>query len=141
MHSESTRLKHNDIPDTASEQEKADFVIWKTYRNRLPSLYSDFTLQKTTNPDGYAVNVAAWEQALIRAAKQGYISRDAGTSSANNAAAGRVKSNHLVLKANESLLRDLEIPELGQPVALSTVFVRLTTLLGSNFDAWSMELL
>ncbi|EYE96526.1 putative vacuolar sorting protein SNF7 family protein [Aspergillus ruber CBS 135680] len=82
-------------------------------KNRLPSLYSDFTLQKTTNPDGYAVNVGAWEQALIKAARQGYISRGTGS--------GQVKTNHLVLKANESLLRDLEIPELGQPVALGTV--------------------
>lgn len=90
-------------------------------RNRLPSLYSDFTLQRTTNPDGYAVNVGAWEQALIKAARQGYISRGAG--------AGQVKSSHLVLKANESLLRDLEIPELGQPVALSTVIVRIFTFM------------
>lgn len=36
-----------------------------------------------------------------------------------------MKSSHLVLKANESLLRDLGIPELGQPVALSTVIVRI----------------
>jgi len=90
---------------------------WKNYRNRLPSLYSDFTLQKTTNPDGYAVNVGAWEQALINAARQGYISRDT--------VAGQVNSSHLVLKANESLLRDLEVPELGQPVALGTVIVRI----------------
>jgi len=61
--------------------------------------------------------VGAWEQALIKAARQGYISRDT--------VAGQVKSSHLVLKANESLLRDLGIPELGQPVALSTVIVRI----------------
>lgn len=54
---------------------------------------------------------------MIKAARQGYISRGAG--------AGQVKSNHLVLKANESLLQDLEIPELGQPVALGTVVVRI----------------
>lgn len=61
--------------------------------------------------------MGAWEQALIKAARQGYISRGTGS--------GQVKSNHLVLKANESLLRDLEIPELGQPVALGTVVVRI----------------
>lgn len=36
-----------------------------------------------------------------------------------------MNSSHLVLKANESLLRDLEVPELGQPVALGTVIVRI----------------
>lgn len=96
-------------------------------RNRLPSLYSDFTLQRTTNPDGYAINVMAWEQALVNAAKNGYVSRDARAndsgSAGKSAAGGRAKSNHLVLNASGSLLRDLEIPELGQPVALSTVFV------------------
>lgn len=56
----------------------------------------------------------------MKAARKGYISRDAHTGSGGKMA---VKSSHLVLKANESLSRDLEIPELGQPVALSTVIV------------------
>lgn len=85
------------------------------------------------NPDGYAVNVAAWEGALLKAAKHGYICRDAraGASAGSGAlggkgdGGGRVKSSHLVLRANESLVRELEVPELGQPVALSTVFVCL----------------
>ncbi|KAI9930436.1 hypothetical protein ASPWEDRAFT_153616 [Aspergillus wentii DTO 134E9] len=84
-------------------------------KNRLPSLYSDFTLQKKTNPDGYAVNVAAWEHALTRAARNGYISSSGGSSSK------RAKGNHLVLRTDDSLLRDLEIPEWGRPVALATV--------------------
>ena len=122
MHSESMKahLKMSQKKQIWSKQ--ANLLHFETSRNRLPSLYSDFTLQKTTNPDGYAVNVAAWEHALMKAARKGYISRDAGTGSGGKAA---VKSSHLVLKANESLLRDLEIPELGQPVALSTVLVCL----------------
>ena len=56
----------------------------------------------------------------MKAARKGYISRDARTGSGGKTA---VKSSHLVLKVNEFLLRDLEIPELGQPVALSTVIV------------------
>ncbi|OQE04385.1 hypothetical protein PENVUL_c033G09580 [Penicillium vulpinum] len=99
-------------------------------RNRLPSLYSDFTPQKKTNPDGYAVNVAAWEQALNRAAKRGYTSsrgvrvRSGSTISAKNgsAPAKRKKTDHLILRTDESLLRDLESPEWGRPVALGTVF-------------------
>lgn len=108
-------------------------------RNRLPSLYSDFTLQKRTNPDGYAVNVAAWEQALNHAARRGYTSsrgvrRRSGSlsvsasstakqSTGNNNPSLRKKTDHLVLRTDESLLRDLESPEWGRPVALGAVFV------------------
>jgi charged multivesicular body protein 7 len=92
-------------------------------------LYSDFTLQKKTNPDGYAVNIAAWEQALNRAAKRGYTSsrgvrvRSGSLGSANNTTGGRKKTDHLILRTDESLLRDLELPEWGRPVALGAVFV------------------
>lgn len=69
----------------------------------------------------------------MKAARHGYISRDARADTGAGARAlggkkdgvGRVESSHLVLRANESLVRELEIPELGQPVALSTVFVCL----------------
>ncbi|KAJ5098093.1 hypothetical protein N7532_005094 [Penicillium argentinense] len=97
-------------------------------RNRLPSLYSDFALQKKTNPDGYAINVAAWEQALNRAAKRGYTSsrgvrvRSGSASSQNIGRPSRKKTDHLILRTDESLLRDLELPELGRPVALGAVF-------------------
>ncbi|KAJ5140073.1 hypothetical protein N7448_003481 [Penicillium atrosanguineum] len=97
-------------------------------RNRLPSLYSDFALQKKTNPDGYAVNVAAWEQALNHAAKRGYTSsrgvrvRSGSSASQKNAGPGRKKTDHLILRTDESLLRDLEVLEWGRPVALGAVF-------------------
>ncbi|KAJ5159641.1 uncharacterized protein N7482_006645 [Penicillium canariense] len=97
-------------------------------RNRLPSLYSDFTLQKKTNPDGYAVNIAAWEQALNRAAKRGYTSsrgvrvRSGSIGSSQSAAGNRKKTDHLILRTDESLLRELELPEWGRPVALGAVF-------------------
>ncbi|GAB1210431.1 hypothetical protein APSETT445_009223 [Aspergillus pseudonomiae] len=89
-------------------------------KNRLPSLYSDFAIHRKTNPDGYAVNVAAWEQALTKAAKHGYISSSYGQPSTLSKGA-KWKSDHLVLRADKSLLRDLEIPEWGQPVALGAV--------------------
>ncbi|PTU17258.1 hypothetical protein P175DRAFT_0446240 [Aspergillus ochraceoroseus IBT 24754] len=88
-------------------------------KNRLPSLYSDFSIQKKTNPDGYNVNVAAWEQALTKAARHGYISRSA-TGKAD--AMPNHKSDHLVLRVDEGLLRDLESPEWGRPVGLAAVF-------------------
>lgn len=100
------------------------------HRNRLPSLYSDFTLQKKTNPDGYAVNVSAWEQALLRAAKRGYTSTrgvrvrsGSITSQKNGAPQKKKKTDHLILRTDESLLRDLETPEFGRPVGLGAVFV------------------
>lgn len=110
------------------------------YRNRLPSLYSDFALQKKTNPDGYAVNVAAWEQALNRAAKRGYTSsrgvrvRSGSLASQKNAGPSRKKTDHLILRTDESLLRDLELPEWGRPVALGAVFVCLTR--GADPRGW-----
>ncbi|KAK9853219.1 hypothetical protein MYU51_007019 [Penicillium brevicompactum] len=97
-------------------------------RNRLPSLYSDFTPQKKTNPDGYAVNVAAWEQALNRAAKRGYTSsrgvrvRSGSSVSGGTTPVKRKKTDHLILRTDESLLRDLESSEWGRPAALGTVF-------------------
>ncbi|KAJ5948626.1 hypothetical protein N7454_001933 [Penicillium verhagenii] len=97
-------------------------------RNRLPSLYSDFTTQKKTNPDGYAVNIAAWESALNRAAKRGYTSsrgvrvRSGSTASQKNGSPQRKKTDHLLLRTDESLARILELPEWGRPVALGAVF-------------------
>lgn len=83
-------------------------------RNRLPSLYSDFVVQKKTNPDGYAVNVAAWEKALTNAAWAGYV--NSGTATGN-------KRDHLVLTADENLLHSLQLSGWGKPVALASVFV------------------
>ncbi|OOF98360.1 hypothetical protein ASPCADRAFT_44255 [Aspergillus carbonarius ITEM 5010] len=90
-------------------------------KNRLPSLYSDFPIHRKTNPEGYTTNIAAWEHALTSAARHGYIvpSSSHGHPSTN-------KTNHLVLRADEALLRDLEIPECGRPVALGAVFDEAT---------------
>ncbi|GLA30271.1 hypothetical protein AnigIFM63326_008475 [Aspergillus niger] len=87
-------------------------------KNRLPSLYSDFPIHRKTNPEGYTTNITAWEHALTSAAKHGYI--------APHGPALKGKANHLILRADESLLRDLEIPECGRPVALGAVFDEAT---------------
>ncbi|KAL4883432.1 Snf7-domain-containing protein [Aspergillus karnatakaensis] len=89
-------------------------------KNRLPSLYSDFSVQKKTNPDGYAVNVSAWEQALTKAARHGYITSHGSRS--GTAQKQKRKCNHLVLSVDDGLIRDLESPEWGRPVALAVVF-------------------
>ncbi|KAL5045488.1 hypothetical protein BDW71DRAFT_78401 [Aspergillus fruticulosus] len=91
-------------------------------KNRLPSLYSDFSIQKKINPDGYQVNVAAWEQALTKAAKNGYISSHTLSRNSGDGKAQRHRANHLTLHVDEWLLRELESPELGRPVALGAVF-------------------
>ncbi|KAL3444941.1 Snf7-domain-containing protein [Aspergillus insuetus] len=90
-------------------------------KNRLPSLYSDFSTQKKTNPDGYHVNATSWEQALVKAARNGYIASSSSSSPGSGAAQKR-KSNHLVLRVDDGLLRDLESPQLGRPVGLGSVF-------------------
>ncbi|RAL14849.1 putative vacuolar sorting protein SNF7 family protein [Aspergillus homomorphus CBS 101889] len=88
-------------------------------KNRLPSLYSDFPIHRKINPEGYTTNIAAWQHALTNAAKHGHI--HSGPASTTSSAARR-KADHLILRADESLLRDLEISECGRPVALGAVF-------------------
>ncbi|KAL4797869.1 Snf7-domain-containing protein [Aspergillus venezuelensis] len=90
-------------------------------KNRLPSLYSDFSIQKKTNPDGYAVNVSAWEAALTKAAREGHIAPTIQSRNERDGSTQRRKAHHLVLSVGEGLLRDLESPELGRPVALGCV--------------------
>jgi hypothetical protein len=60
----------------------------------------------------------------MKAAKHGYLSSSHGQAVTPSKGATR-KSDHLVLRADKSLLRDLEIREWGQPVALGAVFVCL----------------
>ncbi|THC99984.1 hypothetical protein EYZ11_000563 [Aspergillus tanneri] len=82
--------------------------------------------RKKTNPDGYTVNVSAWEQALLKAARNGYIPASHGSSGepsiSTSSQAIKPKKDHLVLRADESLLRALELPEWGRPIALAAVF-------------------
>ncbi|KAL5355860.1 Snf7-domain-containing protein [Aspergillus floccosus] len=91
-------------------------------KNRLPSLYSDFAIHRKTNPDGYAVNVAAWEQALTKAARAGHIAPHGGSNVNTSSEPHHRKTDHLVLRVDQSLLRDLETAEWGRPVALGAVF-------------------
>lgn len=85
--------------------------ILTSSRARLPSLYSDFSLQRYTNPDGYAANVVAWEDVLMKATFQGLTP------------GGPDGPNIFSLMTGEELLQELESREWGRPLALGTVFV------------------
>lgn len=81
------------------------------FRARLPSLYSDFSLQRYSNPDGYAANVAVWEDVLMKAAGEGLMPP------------GPDGPELLSIRMSEELLRSLEIREWGKPLALGKVIV------------------
>lgn len=94
-----------------------------TGRVRLPSLYSDFTLQRHVNPDGFAANVAAWEDVLQKATQAGLIP-----------APGNARDT-LSLRTSEQLLSSLETKEWGRPLALDTVIVGEQNLsLADSYD-------
>lgn len=92
-----------------------------TYRARLPSLYSDFSTQRHTNPDGYATNAAAWQRALAHAALAGVIHSSSG--SRHHGDDGVAKSDLLVLRTGNALMAELETQEWGRPVALQSAIV------------------
>ena len=85
-------------------------------RARLPSLYSDFTLQRYSNPDGFAANTTAWIEALTKAAQAGLLP---------SIGADR---NTLSVETGDVLLRSLETKEWGRPLALRTVIVGNTVV-------------
>ncbi|KAF2458996.1 hypothetical protein BDY21DRAFT_420280 [Lineolata rhizophorae] len=83
-------------------------------RARLASLYSDFRLKATTNPDGYRSNVAAWTGALARAAR-------AGALPAGGASGGGEARHLLALRSGRALETALETDECGRPLSLGAV--------------------
>lgn len=80
-------------------------------RARLPSLFSDFTAQRYTNPNGYVANVKIWEDALCKAAMAGLVSGQDGI------------IRRFSLEIGPRLLQKLESKEWGRPLALNTVTV------------------
>lgn len=85
---------------------------------RIPALYSDFRSLQNTNPDGYHANVSAWRRGLASLVRAGLAPTGSGSSST---------PNHIVLSADESLLRALESKQYGRPLALGAV-IREATL-------------
>src|ERR1700712_2125455 len=74
--------------------------------SRLPSLYSDLSVQKTSNPEGYAANVTAWTAAIVRAALSGHLTPS---------------QKLLVLHTGEELLDTLVSEQYGRPSGLGCV--------------------
>jgi len=88
-------------------------------RARIPSLYSDFRLQRTANPDGYSANIAAWETGLTHALQEGLIPGG---------------KDVLSLKTGDALLQALDTREWGKPLALAAVVVGEESLQVKGFD-------
>ncbi|KAK2877211.1 hypothetical protein FQN49_001335 [Arthroderma sp. PD_2] len=89
-------------------------------RARLPSLYSDFSPQRQTNPDGYHSNVAAWQRALANATLSGHVP-SLSTSSRSGKETLPHRNNLLVLRTSNALMADLETREWGRPLSLQCV--------------------
>ncbi|PGH02454.1 charged multivesicular body protein 7 [Blastomyces parvus] len=89
-------------------------------RARLPSLYSDFSTQRHTNPDGYATNVTAWQRALAHAALAGVIHSSSPGSRRHEEEGAVATSDLLVLRTGNALMAELETQEWGRPVALQS---------------------
>ncbi|KAL1902281.1 hypothetical protein Sste5346_001257 [Sporothrix stenoceras] len=94
-------------------------------RSRLPALYSDFRGLRTTNPEGYAANVAAWRRALGSLVRGGMLPAAASIlapskrkSFTTTATAAR---NFFVLTAGQPLLDALQSDRYGRPLALDAV--------------------
>lgn len=85
----------------------------------MASLYSDFTLQRRSNPDGYAANTSAWIDALREAAWAGLLPADGGD------------REIFTLTTGDTLLQSLETQEWGRPLALGTVIVGVHVCLDS----------
>ncbi|POS80694.1 hypothetical protein DHEL01_v200891 [Diaporthe helianthi] len=85
---------------------------------RVPALYSDFRALRSTNPDGYNANISAWRRGLAGLVRAGLLTPSRSGSSPT--------PNHVVLQADESLLRALESKRYGRPLALGAVIREAT---------------
>lgn len=83
----------------------------------MPALYSDFRGLRSTNPDGYNANISAWRRGLAGLVRAGLAPSGPGSSPT---------PDHVVLKADESLLRALEHKRYGRPLALGAVIREAT---------------
>ena len=84
---------------------------------RLQALYSDFSLQKQSNPASYQSNIEWWRNGLEIIVSSGLQTLEETT-----------KSDRLVLHAGRELLELVKLPKVGKPLALGAVIVRLIIL-------------
>lgn len=102
---------------------ECDLITDYQVRQRLPSLYADFSLQRQSNPDGYAANTSAWINALGKAVQAGVVAADG------------CERDTLSLWTGDYLLRALETKEWGRPMALGSVIVSRNTLVYHHLPA------
>ncbi|KAI5270661.1 hypothetical protein E4T47_05979 [Aureobasidium subglaciale] len=102
-----TEIDMNDLVEFLRTHEEAF-----RSRNRLQSLYSDFRLQKTSNPDGYQANSRAWLRGLTAATRAGRLPPPSSTSG---------RPSQVVFGSGEDLSRALNSPTWGRPLALGAV--------------------
>ncbi|GJJ11076.1 hypothetical protein Clacol_005307 [Clathrus columnatus] len=98
---------------------KVSLASFPTYTSvsssRLKSLYSDFSLQKQSNPAGFQSNVEWWHKTLLHLLRT---------------ASQPISSDVLILHANNFLLDGLSNKELGvgKPLGIGAVLTELSTL-------------
>lgn len=97
-------------------------------RSRLPALYSDFRGLRTTNPEGFAANVAAWRRGLASLVRGGLLPAAAAPSASSlspsskqAATSNTTARSFLILIAGRSLLDALQSDRYGRPLALDAV--------------------
>ncbi|OAA68335.1 snf7 family protein [Niveomyces insectorum RCEF 264] len=122
----------------ANNAERIQFLVSRDdgfTRSRLPALYSDFRGLRSTNPEGYAANIAAWRRGLASLVRTGMLPAASSTSTSAVSNAGRTSSvapvataarNFLVLTAGQPLLDALQSDRYGRPLALDAVIREAT---------------
>jgi charged multivesicular body protein 7 len=85
-------------------------------KHRLASLYSDFSYQEHTNPDGYRANLEAWRRALVAAAREGVLPTEHGSKD----------HDRLVIHTGDDLAAALDTRDWGVPSGLGRVVVRVS---------------
>ncbi|CCM04593.1 uncharacterized protein FIBRA_06774 [Fibroporia radiculosa] len=89
-----------------------------TSTSRLKYLYSDFSLQKHSNPLSYSSNIEWWRRTLEDVIRKGSLSHRMGQSPA--------RSERLILHASGAALsEDFRLEGVGKPLSLPTIITEL----------------
>lgn len=103
-----------------------DFKSPSSSSSPLPSLYSDLSRQKRSNPSGYRVNLQWWNQILSDAVLNGAQRDSTSTSTANqkdSTSTSADGNDRLVLHVDENMKQDWTLQQVGRPLGLGTVIV------------------
>lgn len=117
-----------------------DFQSPNSPSSPLPSLYSDLSRQKRSNPSGYRANVEWWKIILTRVVANGIQSNPTLTSKDRQSTSGSENENvngssgtsdRLVLHVDESMRQNWTVDQVGRPLGLGTVIVSNTDRIDS----------